>query len=375
MHYNEYGGTIGGPVWIPKVYNGKQKTFFFFAYDGIRNQDPRFGTRSLPTDLERKGDFSQSYTTTVISGVRARSSRCRSTIRSRCSAMPTAPARCSPDMVIPSQPPEQGRAEHPQLCAAAEHSERRHQQRRQQLRPVLQPRRTRWPTSPCAATISGTTTTRPSPPSAGTTKTNSSGDEFHNAFTGAYQHRMARGSGIDHVWTISPTTILDLQPNLTRYEEPNNDNGVGFDAASLGFPAASPRSWPCRRSRASPASSAISASARPAASSTRLTTPAPAVLTQVKGNMTWKYGAEHWVLQQANKGIGNAGPFRFRQQQLDAPAGARRRRHRESAPRSRSFLLGLPHKQRRLPAQRGRVLVASTSKPSTFRTTGASPPG
>jgi carboxypeptidase family protein len=29
---NDFGGTIGGPVWIPKVYNGKNKTFFFFSY-------------------------------------------------------------------------------------------------------------------------------------------------------------------------------------------------------------------------------------------------------------------------------------------------------------------------------------------------------
>src|SRR5436190_80852 len=28
---NEYGGTIGGPVWIPKVYNGKNRTFWFFS--------------------------------------------------------------------------------------------------------------------------------------------------------------------------------------------------------------------------------------------------------------------------------------------------------------------------------------------------------
>jgi outer membrane receptor for Fe3+-dicitrate len=28
--YNQYGGTIGGPVWIPKVYNGKNQVFFFF---------------------------------------------------------------------------------------------------------------------------------------------------------------------------------------------------------------------------------------------------------------------------------------------------------------------------------------------------------
>src|SRR5215471_1568485 len=72
IHFNEYGGTVGGPVWIPKVYHGQQKTFFFFAYDGTRNQDPRSGTRSVPSEAERAGDFSQSYTSTVTNGVRTR---------------------------------------------------------------------------------------------------------------------------------------------------------------------------------------------------------------------------------------------------------------------------------------------------------------
>src|SRR5581483_4237545 len=36
-----------------------------------------------------------------------------------------------------------------------------------------------------------------------------------------------------------------------------------------------------------------------------------ATLTKVKGNMTWKFGAEHWVMQQANKGIGTQGTFTF----------------------------------------------------------------
>ena len=31
---NQFGGTIGGPVAIPKIYNGKDKTFFFFSYQG-----------------------------------------------------------------------------------------------------------------------------------------------------------------------------------------------------------------------------------------------------------------------------------------------------------------------------------------------------
>ena len=35
MRFNEEGGAIGGPVWIPKVYNGKNKTFFYFTYAKI----------------------------------------------------------------------------------------------------------------------------------------------------------------------------------------------------------------------------------------------------------------------------------------------------------------------------------------------------
>lgn len=62
VHYNEYGATLGGPVWIPKIYDGRKRgTFFFFSYDGIRNNAPvNTGTMSLPTMLERSGDFSQS---------------------------------------------------------------------------------------------------------------------------------------------------------------------------------------------------------------------------------------------------------------------------------------------------------------------------
>ena len=31
---NDFGFTVGGPVWLPKIYNGKDKTFFFFSYEG-----------------------------------------------------------------------------------------------------------------------------------------------------------------------------------------------------------------------------------------------------------------------------------------------------------------------------------------------------
>ena len=35
-NFNEFGGNFGGPIWIPKIYNGRNKTFFFVDYDGQR---------------------------------------------------------------------------------------------------------------------------------------------------------------------------------------------------------------------------------------------------------------------------------------------------------------------------------------------------
>jgi hypothetical protein len=57
---NQFGGTLGGPLSIPKLYNGRNRTFFFFNYDAERRSNAgslAFGT--MPTEAERRGDFSQ----------------------------------------------------------------------------------------------------------------------------------------------------------------------------------------------------------------------------------------------------------------------------------------------------------------------------
>lgn len=59
--YN-YGGAIGGPVIIPKVYNGKNKTFFWVAGEGYRQSEAATSQQSVPTALEKLGNFSQSLT-------------------------------------------------------------------------------------------------------------------------------------------------------------------------------------------------------------------------------------------------------------------------------------------------------------------------
>jgi len=56
---NDFGFTVGGPVWIPKIYNGKNKTFFFFSYEGFRNRNGATNaTATVPTPEMYDGDFS-----------------------------------------------------------------------------------------------------------------------------------------------------------------------------------------------------------------------------------------------------------------------------------------------------------------------------
>jgi hypothetical protein len=58
-HQNDFGGNLGGPVQIPKIYNGKDKTYFFFSYEQYRNNPGTFSTDTLPTQAElQNGDFS-----------------------------------------------------------------------------------------------------------------------------------------------------------------------------------------------------------------------------------------------------------------------------------------------------------------------------
>jgi hypothetical protein len=55
---NDFGGTLGGPVVIPKLYNGRNKTFFFFNYEQFLETTQYGFTDTVPTAAYLKGDFS-----------------------------------------------------------------------------------------------------------------------------------------------------------------------------------------------------------------------------------------------------------------------------------------------------------------------------
>jgi hypothetical protein len=66
---NDFGFNLGGPVYIPKIYNGRNKTFFFLNFEEAKNS--QFSSTSfsnLPTPAMRGGDFSASLTNTTLTG-------------------------------------------------------------------------------------------------------------------------------------------------------------------------------------------------------------------------------------------------------------------------------------------------------------------
>jgi hypothetical protein len=59
LNRHEYGASVGGPVIIPKLYNGRDRTFWFFGFEGLRQMSNSTWGYSVPTMAMRNGDFSE----------------------------------------------------------------------------------------------------------------------------------------------------------------------------------------------------------------------------------------------------------------------------------------------------------------------------
>ncbi|HEX4950390.1 MAG TPA: carboxypeptidase-like regulatory domain-containing protein, partial [Blastocatellia bacterium] len=66
LRYNRYGFTVGGPIFLPRFgtggapyWSGKNRSFFFFAYEGLKDVFPEPGVFTVPTLKQRNGDFSE----------------------------------------------------------------------------------------------------------------------------------------------------------------------------------------------------------------------------------------------------------------------------------------------------------------------------
>ena len=228
-HYNQYGLTAGGPVYLPKIWNGKDKLFWFFAWQHDKNTQPFTSFISVPTDAEKRGDFSQILQT---DGTQLYDPYSASLNGSAIVRQPL------PGNIIPTS----------------------------RINPITQQYLKFFP----APNVNGVNaTSRPDGYfNYGTTAPNSNvadseslqldynmsnrsrmsfntrhntlaakkNDYFQSIASGQITSRENWGGSVDEVYTISPTSILNLRVNYTYMYESATDSSEGFNPTSLGFP-------------------------------------------------------------------------------------------------------------------------------------------
>jgi hypothetical protein len=299
IHLNIYGFTFGGPVRIPKLYNGRQKSFFFIAWEGLRNSNPNGGISSVPTELERKGDFSKSFTSVVQGGQRVyyryaiydpimvdakgnrtpfdnaivpigRLSPIALTILKYVPLPNTegdGTSSTSNNYIEPSIRQDKMAA----FSARSDHQWNDNQRSFLVLR---------W-----------------------NSNHETQGNKFLNQATGTTSVRTPKMAGLDHVWIASPNKIVDLRFSVNRYEEETYNTGVGFDPTKLGFSkdVASKFLFPQFPQIIGVASN-FGVDTNTYTMNTYYT--GSASLVHMHSNHTFRYGGEYWVLQQSNASYG-----------------------------------------------------------------------
>ena len=229
--YNQFGISGGGPVWLPRLYDGRNRTFLFMIYDGSREGVPRSFVSTVPTELQRQGDFSE--TMTRVAGAPA-----RVTIYDPQTTRPSGSAWVRdpfPGNVIPAvriNPVGRKLLDFYPLPSALGDAVTRTQNFPLAYKdPVLD------------NGIAFKVDHRFSPSHSVFLRYSwrhffvQGQGAFKNAATSRSVNRYMPGVALDDTLTLSPTTVLNFRYGFSRYHQNTRSDGFGFDLASLGFPA------------------------------------------------------------------------------------------------------------------------------------------
>ena len=328
VHFNEFGGTFGGPVWVPKIYHGRQKTFFFVSYDDTHNLDPVTDIRSIPTALERQGDFSQSFT--IINGQKFPVQLFNPySVDSKGNRQPFE-CDLQGNPIVPSGNVQVGGA----ACAKIPS---------QMLSPIAVnilkfvplPNTTSLSSGNAVQNYVSPATRRDAFPVLSVRVDQAWNNtqhsfftlrwahlhenaysDFNDAATGNLMERIIWQAAFDHVSTLSNTKTLDMRFIVNRYGNPNHDTGAGFDPTQLGFPATYAKelvkpSFPFINGFGGTPSSNNFGTNQASGYTNNTYYTGAATLTDLHGNHTFHYGGEYWILQEADGSIGRQGEWDF----------------------------------------------------------------
>ncbi|HWB82593.1 MAG TPA: carboxypeptidase-like regulatory domain-containing protein [Bryobacteraceae bacterium] len=237
-HYNQFGVTSGGPLWIPKVFNGKNRVFWFFGYEGLRDSDPATSPLetgspayfvTVPTAAERQGDFS------ALLKLNAGTKDYTIYDPSTGAASGTQVARTPfPNNVIPSN----------RLNAVAQNY----------LQFFPQPNAPGFSDGFQNFVVNAVDSdgydnelgrldfnlsdkNKLTFDARHSNRTQNKNNIFGNSATGNFLYRINQGITLDDVYTLTPTMVMDVRGNWTRFIQQHTSPADEIDPSSLGFPS------------------------------------------------------------------------------------------------------------------------------------------
>lgn len=224
--YNQWGGTAGGPIWIPKIFDGRNRVFWFFGLEQINDSFPEPQTVMVPTAAERGGDLSallkvgasyqiyDPYSGVLQGGRIARTPLANNIIPA--SRLSPIAAKYLAFYPLPNQP---GGADGTNnfLAPAARRDTYNSEIGRLDFN-LGSKNKMFWNFRH-------------------NDRIEDRNNLFQNIATGRNLLRINWGSTLDDVHTFNATTVANVRLNFTRFREATVSFGDGFNATQLGFPA------------------------------------------------------------------------------------------------------------------------------------------
>lgn len=232
FNYDRWSGSLSGPVYIPKLYNGRNRTFFMWAYEQLADSRPRGGTTlTVPTADMRKGDFSELSRIGPNYQIYNPFTRRRAANSSTRYEQDPFPGNIVPASLI--NPVSQKVMEFFPLPfnsgTTADH--------RNNFPQPNSPEIAHYVTHTVRIDHNLSSRNRIFLRGNGYERDTSRNDYFGTRATGLRENYQPRGASFDDVFAISPSLIMNLRYGYTRFTRQTSPlRGRNFDLTSLGFP-------------------------------------------------------------------------------------------------------------------------------------------